>query len=372
MTRPDSPIKPGRLHRLFTQMLDIYSPSGKEEQIADFLAGYLKRRGLPVVRQDVDERRSNLIVAPSGDEATVVYIGHIDTVTAYDLDDFGAWEERGRVSGLGAADMKGGCAAMIEAFLCILERGVQDFPVALALVVGEEEEGDGAEALAKEYHFPWAIIGEPTDMNPCLSTYGYFEVQVTTRGPRRHASLDQGGRSATLEMLRLLILLTDYLGARKPALVYNLRDLFSSGGGFVVPDSCEAWLDVHLPAEAPLAEIIVEMEELFETEHRHLEDLDTMLRLHTVEAGYTLPERGPLVEALRSVFDERSKPWAPEPFRSHSDANQLWAAGVKPILLGCGQLEQAHRPEENIDFAQVVEAAEIYYATALALMRDGG
>jgi hypothetical protein len=54
-------------------------------------------------------------------------------------------------------------------------------------------------------------------------------------------------------------------------------------------------------------------------------------------------------------------------FPSHSDANLLWAAGVKPILLGPGQLEHAHAPEERVSFPQVLQAAEIYLDLMTAL-----
>lgn len=51
-------------------------------------------------------------------------------------------------------------------------------------------------------------------------------------------------------------------------------------------------------------------------------------------------------------------------FTSHSDANQLWTAGVKPVILGCGRLEKAHSPDEDVSFEQVLGAAEIYFQTA--------
>ena len=54
--------------------------------------------------------------------------------------------------------------------------------------------------------------------------------------------------------------------------------------------------------------------------------------------------------------------WAPADFRSHSDANQLRAAGVKPLVLGPGQLEQAHTQDESVSFAQVRRAADLYLA----------
>ena len=43
--------------------------------------------------------------------------------------------------------------------------------------------------------------------------------------------------------------------------------------------------------------------------------------------------------------------------------------GVKPIVLGCGELEKAHSPEESISFPQVLAIAEIYYQVALRILQ---
>jgi acetylornithine deacetylase len=74
-----------------------------------------------------------------------------------------------------------------------------------------------------------------------------------------------------------------------------------------------------------------------------------------------------MVEALKTVFAKRSLHWEPQAFRSHSDANVLWAAGVKPILLGSGQLEKAHAPDESVSFKQVLAAAQLYLDLLIAL-----
>jgi acetylornithine deacetylase len=358
-----SPIHPQRLRQLLRRLVDIYSPSGKEEEILDYLHGYLKRHGLPVVRQAVDDCRDNLVVAPVEGEIELALIGHLDTVAAYDLDHYGFEEQGDRILGLGAADMKGGCAAMVEAFLTLWESDPRCAcrKAALVLVVGEESDGDGAQRLVKEMHFPWAIIGEPTDLQPCLSHYGYLEVQLATRGKRRHASLANKGENPIKAMLHLLLKVSHYLETKRPEAVYNIRELFSSQAGFVVPDRCEAWLDNHLPPTAPIGEIMLELEELLHREHQEDPQLDAALRFATIHAGYQLPEKGSLVEALKTNFGNHGLPWKPQPFRSHSDANVLWAAGIKPILLGPGQLEQAHAPGESISFQQVCLAAQLYY-----------
>ena len=361
-------INPERLRKLTQRLIDIYSPSGKEEEIVDYLHGYLKRHGLPVQRQDANENRQNLVVVPPDVDCQLLLTGHLDTVSAFDLDRYGYEEQGDRIVGLGAADMKGGCAAMVEAYIALWTDYATRPPVALALVVGEEEEGDGAEQLVKEYHFPWALVGEPTDMKPCLSHYGYIEMQLSTQGERKHASLSAKQKNPVEEMLRLLLRVSNFFSVKRPELVYNLRDLFSSQAGFIVPERCEARLDVHLPPEAPVGEIMMELEELIASSGEDGSGIEKTFRFETVDAGYVLPEKGIVVETLKKVFSYHSMPWEPQSFRSHSDANQLWAAGIKPILLGPGRLEEAHVPDESISFEQVCLAAKINYDLSVSLL----
>ncbi len=353
-------IRPDRLKKLFHKLVDIYSPSGKEEEIVEFLSRYLKKAGLPVTLQEVDENRCNLIVLPDTTDIQAGFVGHVDTVTAHNLETFGFSEEGDVVSGLGTADMKGGCAAMIEAFTALWESGCHDFPAALCLVVGEEEEGDGADALVTEFHFPWALIAEPTGLKPCISHYGYAEIQLTTSGERMHASMAKMTDNAVEVMLRLILDISRHIQTERPDLVYNIRDLFSAQAGFAVPDRCDASIDLHLPPAAPIGEIITEIEEIASDHRYNHEGVETHFRVLTIDAGYALPERGPLIEALKNVFGAFSIGWEPEAFRSHSDANRFWAAGVKPILLGPGDLAKAHSPDESISFPEIAKAAGLY------------
>ena len=366
MSELPASFSPARLRRLLRRMIDIYSPSGKEEDLLEYLYGWLKRRGLPVVRQPVDERRYNLVVMPPQGEALLCLVGHVDTVSAFDLEDLGCREEGDDLIGLGAADMKGGCAAMCVALAALADSGQPWPPVALALVVGEEEDGDGARALVDEYHFPWAVIGEPTDLAPCLSHYGYLEVEVEAAGRSRHASLARPQENPVQALLALLSALSRHLDQNWPLVVYNLRDLTSWPQGFVMPRGAQAWLDLHLPPSTPLEEVAAALEEVAAAVPRPAE-LAAHLRLHTVQAGYQLPAKGPVVQALEQALAGQGLAWRPQAFPSHSDANLLWAAGTRPLLLGCGSLAMAHIPEEKVAFSQVLQAALIYHDLATSL-----
>lgn len=348
-------------------MVDIYSPSGKEEELLAFLHAYLIRHGLSVKQQFVDGHRYNLVVTPPEGEVRLALIGHVDTVIAYDLERLGSRREGDILHGLGTSDMKGGCAAIIEAYIAAWEKGRSRIPAALVLVVGEEEEGDGVKRFIRDYRFPWALIAEPTDLLPCLGHYGYLELQVITHGKRVHASLAHLGQNPIEAMLRLLLRMTKYLETRRPEVVYNIRDLESSQSGFAVPDRCNAWVDLHIPPTAPVGEITLEIDDLLIRERQENPAFTGTLRFSTVHAGYQLPEKGTVPRALKNAVEKRGIFWDPQLFRSHSDANLLWAAGVKPMLLGPGRLECAHSPEECISIRQVEAAAEIYLDLLLSL-----
>ena len=74
-----------------------------------------------------------------------------------------------------------------------------------------------------------------------------------------------------------------------------------------------------------------------------------------------------MVKKLKETYEKMSLSWDPQEFRSHSDGNVLWAAGVDPIILGPGELGAAHAPEESVLFQRVVQAANIYLNFALSL-----
>lgn len=366
-TKPESAadVQPERLRTLLKDLVDIYSPSGKEEEILEFTEDYLRKHGLPVERQVVDENRFNLVVLPEkAENVEMCFVGHLDTVTAYDLDDYGYHDDNGSVTGLGTVDMKAGCAAMIEAFTVLAESGRSLRSLGLALVVGEEQESDGAKTLIREHSFPWALVAEPTNLVPCLGHYGYLEVLLRTRGKIAHSSMPELGQNAIEAMLKLLLRLTEYADAAPQGLVYNIRQLSGFPGGFVVPDSCEAWLDLHLPPDSRMDTLKAELEQLVEEAGENIPRMDAYIRFENAHSGYFISSKRPVVKKLRDAYQKMSLPWEPQIFRSHSDGNVLWAGGADPVILGPGNLETAHTPEEVVDFNQVIQAARLYLTFA--------
>src|SRR5579875_481458 len=100
---------------------DTVNPPGNEEAAMRYLGGYLSTYGIAVGYQEVEPRRPNLIarLPGLGDAGHLVFSGHMDVVrigeAAWEHDPFAAEIVDGRIVGRGAADMKGGVAAMAVA-----------------------------------------------------------------------------------------------------------------------------------------------------------------------------------------------------------------------------------------------------------------
>jgi acetylornithine deacetylase len=354
-------INKQRLKRLLRELIDIYSPSGKENEILEYVKKYLKSFGISAIRQDVDKKRYNLIVCPSDSRPEVLFLAHLDTVGAFDIKKFQSRQKTGEIFGLGAADMKGGCAAMLEAFISFFEYNRFLPPAALAFVVGEEEEGDGTKALIKKYKFPWAVVGEPTGMITCLSHYGYIEAEIKTSGERRHASYSDSRHNAIFDMLTILLRLTNYLDKNRYKPIYNIRDVHSADSGFAVPDRCVAQLDIHLSPVTPLGGIIKAVEKNINSCGKAFEVYKHTVNFPTINHGYRIPDKGKIISVIRKTYSDNGLAWKPGFFRSHSDANILREARTKPIILGPGDLAKAHSNNESVPVEQVFLASQVYF-----------
>lgn len=361
-------IDPERLKGLLLEMIDIYSPSGKEEDVQLYLEQILTGAGLEVLRQEVEEERYNLIVRFC-DKPKLYLVGHVDTVPAWDLDDYGAVEEWGVVRGLGSADMKGGCAAIVETFLALATLPVAERPpVGLVLVVGEEENGDGSSKFIESEQPEWVVIGEPTSLAPGFSHYGYLEASLVTEGRRIHSSLPELGHNAVESMLRVLLHLGRHplFDRESSTLVYSIRELSSSRAGFVVPDRCEAWIDLHLPPEMNPQDLQDGIRGHLKEATRHISELNLEIDFTFSASGYQLGADNWLGHALEAVYPQLNLPLHLEPFRSHSDGNLFHQAGIPALILGPGSLEVAHTAEEQTSLAEVESAARVYAALCLA------
>lgn len=332
-------------------------------------ADRLAAGGIAFQRQPVAERQDgsshgNLVVSLGPGPAELLWVGHVDTV-GYSDEEQDTRLEGDILYGLGSADMKGACAAAVEAVVATVESGVElQRGLSVALVVGEEEYGDGAQTLREHLDAPLTVVGEPTGLAPCLDHYGYYECRLSARGTQAHAALPEFGASAIHDMLAWMMEILDVAGgADTPrGMVVNPREISGGAGGFVVADSCEALLDVHVPPVSGPDEI----EDLIDQARTRAQATNRATALQYERLfwapGFSGQHDSDLLPPLRAAFDARGLAWQPAVFRSHSDASYFQRRGALTMVCGPGRLEVAHTRNEHVELSEVREAARLYAA----------
>jgi len=361
----------GRLRALLLDAVRVYSPSYAEASATQVFADRLEQAGLAVERLPVPSSlghgpRCNLLVRIGPQPPSMLWVGHVDTIEA--VHGFAAPRVEGDLlRGLGAADMKSGCAAMVEALIAVHRSGLALAKgLCLGLVVGEEEYGDGALALIETVRAPLVIVGEPTDLLPCTSHNGYMECQLTAQGSRAHAAVPEFGANAIHAMLTWVLAIFDAFLAPGLAgqVVANPREIQGGSTLFVVPAACQAMLDVHWgPGADPLAVAgALERARLAALADHPLCGLASAVTFSSM--GYLNPPEAPILAPFWRALAAAGLPDQPSVFRSHSDAAVFQAAGSVAVVCGPGRLEMAHSPEEQVSLDQVDQAARLYAALA--------
>jgi succinyl-diaminopimelate desuccinylase len=238
----------------------------------------------------------------------------------------------------------------------------------LALCAAEETGCEGAAQLAGALGEVGALlVGEPTNGAVAIAHKGVAWLRLRSAGVAAHASTLTRGRSAIEPLLDALVALRGLsLGAGPhPLLGEATVGVGTIAGGSatnVVPDRCEATLDVRLlPGMRPddvaarVAAVVGD---------RAAVELELALPAVATPAG------DPWVAELRAlVADVEGKPVAPPLGMGYfSDASVLAPAlGDPPVaIVGPGDPALAHKRDESCSVAAIERAAELYERAAAA------
>ena len=359
-------ILPERLQALLIEAVNTYSPSFHEEPCTRVFERALLAAGLSPERQPVPgpSPRDNLIVKLGPQPPALMFVGHLDTIEAApDHAEARCTIDADVLHGLGAADMKAGCAAMVEAVIALHTAHPQlDRGLVLALVVGEEEYGDGAQALVQAGVAPLTILGEPTSVVPCIDHSGYLEALMISEGTRAHAAVPEHGADAIRGMLVWMLGVLELLDQRQPqgSISANPREIRGGSTMFVVPERCEALLDVHWrPSVAPQS-VFDAIERARQTALRLHPSCGLRLEARFQSDGFQAPADDPRLQPLRRAFEDSARAWLPGVFRSHSDACIFHAAGSRAVVCGPGSLAVAHSAAERVSIDEAIGAAMLY------------
>jgi acetylornithine deacetylase len=363
-------IDDDQLITLLTDAVEQYSPSYAEEPAMQVFATRLNECGVRYMRQPLPpgsgpatDTRANLIIELGPQPSALMWVGHVDTVPLIDEEEQRLHREGDILHGLGSADMKSGCAAIVEAVIAVARSGVQlTRGLTVALVVGEEEYGDGSEALLEWRTAPLTVIGEPTGLVPCVDHYGYYECRLTAQGARAHAALPEMGASAIHAMLAWMQLLLESGAEETHGLTINPREIRGGAGLFMVAQQCEAAIDIHAPpgvGQTVIDQLIDDARDKAQATHPRCE-----LQFENLywANGYAHAPDEPLLAPLRQAFQATGLDWSPAAFRSHSDGSLFHQKGSVPVICGPGRLEVAHTRHEHVSLQETCAAARLYAA----------
>lgn len=339
--------------------------------VIELLANWLADLGWGVEILPVDDGsdKANLIATLGSGPGGLVLAGHTDTVP-YDAgrwqhDPFRLTRENNRLYGLGTSDMKAFLALAIEA-ANRFEAGQFREPLILVATADEESSMAGAQTLvnAGRPQARYAVIGEPTGLRPVRLHKGIMMERIALRGRSGHSSDPALGNSA-LEGMRLvldeLVRWRSELQARHqnplfkvPVPTLNLGHIHGGDNPNRICADCELHIDLRpLPG--------MDLDELRGTLYRRMQRAveDTGLEL----ACSPLFEGTPAMETPAGSAIVR----AAESLTGYSAAAVAFGTegpyfnrmGMDTVVLGPGDIEQAHQPDEYLSEARIEPTLEL-------------
>ena len=323
---------------------------------------------------------------------TLILNGHIDVVpaecTLWETDPFEPTWDGDRLIGRGACDMKAGLGTCVFAARHLMELvnanesgGGLDGRIVVESVVGEEEGGIGAAAAALSNPYPFerdaAIIAEPTDHRPIVATEGSLMARLGLRGRSAHAASRWHGESVLPHFERIRHAFRELETERGQRIAHPLYEAFpvpwpvvigtveAGSWASTVPAELTAELRIGVAPGETVAEVEAEFTERLNevvADSEWLSEHPPTFERFSIqfEPAETDPDE-PIVRTLRDAMDERGcgeRQQTPAGATYGADSRHYVEAGIPTVLFGAGDLQQAHYPNESIEWKDVLEAGE--------------
>jgi acetylornithine deacetylase/succinyl-diaminopimelate desuccinylase-like protein len=306
----------------------------------------------------------------------------MDTVTLEPMPDALVPKIRdGRLYGRGACDDKASLAAMLYALKLLQEHGAgQHADILLVATIDEEVGGGGVYKLVEsKLQANAAIVGEPTNLVPIYAHKGVVRFRIRTRGQAVHTSRLEEGNNAIYQMVEVIRTLHETLEPRLlaralPRIGAPTICVSTIHGGLqvnIVPDECVIEVDRRTVPGETSAQVLAEIDAVLDT-LRQREPSFRIERLEPdlIDPALDTPRGAKIVQAARAACEMIRGETEVGVVPYGSDASKLSElAHIPSIVLGPGDIAQAHTADEWVEIDQVVQAAEIYAQLAMEFVR---
>jgi acetylornithine deacetylase len=283
---------------------------------------------------------------------------HLDTVPVgegWSSDPHRLRIEDGRAYGRGACDIKGAAAAL----LTLAAQGADD----LALLFTSDEEGAGGCCVARflesgeAERFGQVVVAEPTACRAVLGHRGFLSVKGRFTGTPGHSSEARALReNANHQLARwaaraLQLAESRKISAEDPGACLNIGLVEGGTKSNVIAGSAFVHWSARLrPGES---------NEAFLQDMQACADADARVNWEVPFCGEPLPAPGQGDLEAQAWCSLRQLPLG-DPVDFWTEAALFSAAGRPAVVLGPGQIAQAHQTDEWVALAQLQQALDLY------------
>jgi acetylornithine deacetylase/succinyl-diaminopimelate desuccinylase-like protein len=374
-------VNRSRLIETAVQLISAPSWTGQAEKACDGLVQILSRDGFEVDRPAAGHPQAPAVVTwlkSSRPGKTLQFNGHLDTVH---LPFVAPQVDGDLITGSGAADMKGGIAAAVEALRVIRETSILPaglvfltahdlheapwgFGQQLDQLIGDRCFGDGI-LLPEPLHDRLPVVGRGGATWKVTIRRSGAPVHEVMR-PMDQPSVIAAGSDLVTRLSRLgeaLAKKTDPLAGPETVFIGQIHsgEIYNQ-----FPQEC--WLEGTrrwLPGTSR-AQVESEFRSLLADVER-----DTKTTIQTdfqfIRDGFHLDQSDPLVDAFQQAFEAvvgARLPFGPKPFMD--DGNSFWGLAQKPAITHGPRAGGQHTVNEWVSIEDLVRLAQVYALTAVA------
>ena len=338
---------------LLKRLIATPSVSRDEKAAADVLEAYMKEKGLNPQRHGNNVWCLSAHALDDGGQAEkkpiILLNAHIDTVkpvAGWQHDPFSPTQEGDVLYGLGSNDCGGGLMALLQVFM-LLKDCLQSYNLIYLASCEEEVSGkNGIESVLPLLpKIDFAIVGEPTGMQPAIAEKGLMVIDATAHGKAGHAARNEGD-NAIYHAMKDIQWLSQWQFPKQTELlgpVKNTVTIVNAGTQHnVIPDQCTFTIDVRSNECYTNQEIFA-----FFQEHLTSELKARSFRL----SSSRIDESHPFVQAC---IKEGMKP-----FGSPTLSDQALMR-FPSLKLGPGESSRSHTADEYIKISEIDAAISLY------------
>lgn len=391
----EKPISREEYEKLLRQLVQIKSLYFHEDQVMEFVNRWFAERGVPAQIHTFYEPKEtkfhgkNVVgIMDSGKPGPVIYLGgHLDTVqlcNGWTRPPYDGVVEGDDMYGVGALDMKSGCAAVMLAVEKFAGRHLQDgsFCGKLIYHLVSDEEGpyglgtvfiinDKIHNVAEEADF--AIIAEPSAgfarvPHPCvcLGARGGYNYTIKVYGKSAHAATPELGINAMVdaslivaELEKIPPVTDEKLGSSSPCVI----SMNGGGAACSVPDYAEVEIFHHTVRGETQQTIRERVDEAIRAANVRSK-IEVVFRQSPAEGfdggfdAYCIDEDGKYLKILEATIEKVCrKPVNTAYFQSIGDFNHIGGKlGIPTVLFGADG-DNFHSSDERVDLDSGLEVA---------------